>query len=404
MSRPVVLSGIGHLGPHGPGLEELVRGLEAGSLPTDEVDTRAGFHAPGTARRAAFVPAGACDRWVPAREARRMSPPSRMAVAAARMALEDAELEPDRVAGSDTAVVLGTAFGSTTFTSRLLDQANEEGPLGMSPFLFMETVANAHAGQVGLALEARGPNYTISQGEASALLAVARAAELVASGRARRALAGAVDEISPVLHAALGRLGALSPPRPDGSGERPRPLQQDRDGFVLAEGATVLLLERAEDAERRGGRARARLRAWIRGNDPSGRPGRHGTDARGLSAGLRAGLERADVALSSLERFVSCASGSVAGDLLEAGILRDLLGDGGSFDVVAPKECVGEFAGGFLAAAALGAAPGGAAPAPESTLVELARGRPRPPGRSLWSALSSGGAAAWLVADTDARP
>ncbi len=398
----VVVTGAGHVSAAGAGLDALAAALRAGPLPASEVDRSAGLHREDAARTAALVDEETLVAWVPQREGRRMSPASRCAVAAARMAIAQAGLGDGGAGGPDTAVALGTAYGSTGYTARLLEQVRGGGPRTISPFLFMETVASAHAGQIALALAARGPSYTVSQGEASGLLAVARGAELVARGRARRALVGVVDEVSPVLHAVLDRLGALA------KSGRALPFGAERSGSFLSEGATVLVLEREEDARARGARVLARLAGWVRAHDPSARTAAWGTDGRGLASALRRGLARRGIAVESIERIVSGASGSVRGDRLEASTLRELVRERPLPDVFAPKGLTGELGGGFLGAALLllaggelGSAGSGHAEAafdPELG-VEPARGAFGPARRALWSALGSGGAAAWLVVD-----
>src|SRR6185503_20252082 len=106
----------------------------------------------------------------------------------------------------------------------------EQGPESASPFLFTESVANAPAAQIAIAVQAKGPNLTIVQGEAGALTAVGRGLAEVAAGRADRALVGSIQEMPSLLHALLGRFGALA--RPDGDGgEVARPFDRRRAGF-----------------------------------------------------------------------------------------------------------------------------------------------------------------------------
>ena len=164
----VVLTGVGTIGPWGLGLDELSRAWTEGDVALGEVERQEGVHHRASARYAGLVDHASYRDRLPGAAARRMSANSRMAVAATKMALEDAEL--DDVSGSETAVSFGTSFASTEFTVRLLRQIQEGGPQAASPFLFMETVANAYAGQIALAFDARGSNATVTQREASGLL------------------------------------------------------------------------------------------------------------------------------------------------------------------------------------------------------------------------------------------
>src|SRR5262249_62036644 len=127
-------------------------------------------------------------------------------------------------------------------------------------FLSREGVATAAAAQVAIVCGARGPSVALVQRGAGALLAVAGAVGEVASGRAVRALAGSVDEMPPIAHALLDRFRALA--RPGASApEAARPFDRRRDGFVAAEGASVLGLGREDAAGARGRTARGRVRA-----------------------------------------------------------------------------------------------------------------------------------------------
>lgn len=386
----VVVTGLGTIGPWGSGAEALAAALRDARPAAREVDRVAGYHRRGAARAAALVPPADLAAAVPPALARRMSPSSKLAVGAARLALRDAGL-PERPASGLTAVALATSFGPSSCTEELLRQLLDEGPEAASPFAFTECVANAPAGQIAIHAGARGSNATFMQREAGALLALARGAVELATGRADRALVGSVDEVTPLTHAVLDRFRALS--RTDVA----RPFDRRRDGFLVSEGATVLVLEREEDARARGARVRARVGRVIRAFDPSAPAHGWGTGSDALAAAVR---ER--VGPAPPDRVVSGASGARAGDRLEARVLRAAFPD--LAPVLAPKGVTGEFGGGFLAAAVLAAegAPFGptagfAEPDPGLGLVPH-DGRPLPPpGRVLASALASGGAAAWAV-------
>jgi 3-oxoacyl-[acyl-carrier-protein] synthase II len=431
LSREVVVTALGTAGAYGCGRASLERALAAGTPPPAvEVDRGGGFHRRRGARQALLTPLASLAPWLPAAEARRMSLPSRLAVAAARMALAEAVLEPELLAGPGTAVVVATAFGPSSFSEALLRQVLLEGPESASPYFFTESVANAPAAQIAIACGARGANVTLCQREAGALLAVACGAAEVAEGRAERALVGAVDEISPLVHSLLDRFGALARPHcprrlpapgarpangrslvfPALSGEVGRPFDRRRAGVVAADGATVLLLETAEEAERRGRPPLARVRGWGSAFDPSAPPAGWGRGEEMLGRALRRLLERcgmapgAGPAIGAVDRIASGAAGSRGGDRLEARVLRAAWDVAALPPVLAPKAVTGEYGGGFLAAAVLAAA--GAPYGPTPGFVEADPelgvaphdGRPLAPPRALLaSSLAAGGAAAWLV-------
>jgi 3-oxoacyl-[acyl-carrier-protein] synthase II len=425
-SATVVITGLGVVGACGIGREPLAAALAGAAPPAgSEVDRAAGYHLGRGARRALLSPTPELARWLSPAESRRMSPPSRMAVVAARLALADAHLDEPPSAGppsvaplsagpisvappsaGPTSVVLATAFGPCSFSEALLRQVLLEEPEAASPYFFTESVANAAAAQIAIAIGARGPNLTICQREAGALIAAGRAAAEVAAGRSARALAGAVDEMSPLLHALLDRFGALARPAGADRCETARPFDRRRSGFLAADGAAVLVLEGAAAAGRRGAAPLARILGWGSAFDSSAPPHGWGTGGAALGRALLRVLDRAGVDAAAVDLVVAGASGSPGGDRLEAQALRAAWEEAGRPlpPVVAPKAVVGEYGGGFLAAAVLAAAgtrfgptAGFAEPDPGLRLAPH-DGRPLPAPRTvLAQSLAAGGAASWLL-------
>jgi 3-oxoacyl-[acyl-carrier-protein] synthase II len=397
-----VITGLGTVLASGAGREVLAAALATGTPRLSPIEDHPGFRARELPRQAALARHLDLSPWVSPARARRMSLPSRFACAAAAMALADAGLAAGATGRGQSAVVLATAFGTANFAEQLIREILLEGPENASPFLFSESVANAPAAQVAIAAEARGANVAVTQREAGPLQAVILAARELRLGRSRIALAGCYEEVNPLVHAVLARFRALAP---TGGGGAARPFDRERAGFLAAEGSTVLVLERAGDAAARGARALAELVAWEQAFDPTASAHGWGSGAEALAARLLAALARRGIAPQSIDRVVSGASGSVAGDALEAGVLRRLFGDGVP-PVLAPKGVTGEHAGGQLAAAVLAAAgaaawptAGFATPDPDLGLTPH-DGSPLPPARRvLVTALAAGGAAAWLVLD-----
>jgi len=403
MRRVAAITGIGSLGSYGRGLPALAEALKTGVPRLTEVDRSAGYHRTGGARLAALMGPQDLSPWVSVAAARRMSPTSRWVVAAAQMALEEAGGAPVR---EPTAVVMGTAFGQTVFTERLFRSITDEGPESASPFLFTECVANVPAGQVAIHCGATGPNLTVVEREASALIALGRGAREVEEGRAARVLVGAVDEMTPLAHAVLDRFGALaraSPERP----EQARPLDRHRNGFLASEGATVLVLEEEGEALARGAHIFARVAACGGAFDPSASRVGWGQGVPGLAQGLLRMLARGHRSPGDIDRIVSGASGSVAGDRLEGRVLRQAFGKAPLPPVLIPKAITGEYAGGFLAATvlatqalALGPCPTFDTADPEVPVVPYPGGSLSAPRRVLATSLAAGGAAAWVLLET----
>ena len=400
---PVVVSGVGTVSAHGVGLDALGAALAEGRPKLTTVERFAEAHLPGSARMALLATDQDLSRWVPMRIGRRMSALSRYAVAAARSAIDHAGLEIPDEPDPGMSTCLASSYGPSRFIQGLLDQIHTDGPEAMSPFMFTECVANAASSQVSIQCKASGPSVMICQKEAGPLMAVARGLAEVRSGRVRRALVGAVEEVTPLAHALLDRFRALARPR-SGAVEQARPFDRRRNGFFAAEGATVAVLEAEEDARARGAQPLARLLAFGGGFDSTATRVGWGRDPGIMAIALRRCLDRCVISPGEIDVIVSGASGSRAGDRLEALTLKRVWDGLKMPPILVPKAVTGEYGGAFLGAAILatagasfGRAVGAEEPDPELGVAphdgtELPSAR-----RFLVSSLASGGSAAWLV-------
>jgi len=352
-------------------------GEEAGPrLPLREVDRSAGYHRPRGARFAALVDETAYLPWLPARVARRMSPPSRFSVVAARIAMERAGLASEAAPESpavDLSVVISTSYGPSSYTEELLRQIFHDSPMAASPFLFTEAVANAPAAQIALALKAYGPNLTITQREAGPLFALDHGKLDLENGRAERAMIASVDEMNPLLHAGLDRYGALAGSRGGRHGdaelELARPFDRRRCGFLAAEGSTALLLEQEAAVLSRGVRPVGRVHAFAAAFDPTGEVASYGREPEETGRALARELERQGEGLGEVGAVVASASGSRQGDAYEARLLRAAFGAAPLPAILAPKAYAG-FHGGALTAFACWLLDGGR-PAPTPGFREM---------------------------------
>ncbi len=402
MTSSVAVTGLGLVSGFGAGTGGLGEALRSSAPRLSEVGAEGGYRVPGGATRAALVGDARLEALVSPAAARRMSASSRWAVAAARMALSDAGLGAEALPAG-TGVYFATAFGAVRFSEELVRRILLEGPESASPFLFPETVANAPAAQIAIACGARGPSVTVTQREAGPLLALGMAARDIARGRVRLAIAGAVEEAGPLVHAVLDRFRALA--RPDGAGrEEARPFDLARRGFVMGEGAAALVLETGESALERRRRVRARVIARGAAFDPTAPAWSWGAGYGTLAGAIGTGLERAGVGIGGIDRIVSGASGSVAGDRLEARTLRAIWGERRLPPILAPKGVTGEYGGAFLAAAVLaaegepfGPTPGFRTLDPECGVVPHDGAPLPPPALSLVTSLAAGGAASWVL-------
>lgn len=393
MSRNVVITGVGCVGPFGLGRQALAQALAAGVPCASEVERTTGYHRAHAARLAGRCAGLDFAPWLSPQAARRMSDLSQYTVTACRMAMQDAGLADVR--GDGTAIVVATAHGPGGFTEQLARQILEKGGKAASPFLFTDCVANAAAGQAGIDLGARGPNVTICQREAGPLLALAQGADEIARGRADLCFAGAADEIDPLVHAILDRFRAIA--RPTADGELPRPFDRRRNGALASAGATMLLLEAEDRARARGATILARVGRTVRAFDPTASRAGFGRDPQGLAEALRDGFGDA---LDAVDVIVSGAAGTRAGDALEAAVLHAAMPRLPA--VVAPKAVHGEYGGGTLGAGVLAVlgAPFAVPPAcgePDPALRIRLAPRAEPARTALLSAHAGGGCAAWTL-------
>lgn len=375
----IVITGCGSVSVFGCGLAPLEAALAAGRPRF----TAAPKH-PLLPSRGAFPVALADEselgQWVEARAARRMSRPSKLILAAAKMAATEAGLDREAIGTETTASLIATAFGTASFAEELV-RAIGVDPQTASPFHFSESVANAPAAQVAIQLGARGTNVAITQREAGPWLALAAATREISNGRARYALAGGVDEINSLVSAVLEHFRAVAPIEPDGTVAN-LPFAANRRGFLPAEGAVCLLVESRESAVARDAPVLAEVLASGRAFDPTAPAWSWGTGAEAIADAILESLERAGLALRDLRVWSASASGSRDGDDLEAAILDRLFPETGP-RLLTPKRVVGEYAGLALGAAVLSARDA------DGPVLSLS--------------LATGGAAAWVVMGPNAR-
>jgi 3-oxoacyl-[acyl-carrier-protein] synthase II len=281
---------------------------------------------------------------------------SRLLISAAQRALDAGGWTPGLLAAREVGLVLGTTFCSLRTIAEFDRRNLQLGPSYASPLDFANSVINAAAGQAAIWHGLRGINSTLSAGEASGLLAIAYGTGQIRGGRAAALLAGGAEELcfeSFLGHLRAGRLAASDPV----------PLDAGRDGFALAEGAALLLLEAADEATARGAAALAEVLGHGAAFDAEGS---EAGAADALARAVRIALDDAEVEPAAVDAVSVSANGSVVGDRAEAaGIARALGERAAGLPVTAVKSMLGEAlgaSGGFQAVALLGTLRDGALP------------------------------------------
>ena len=250
MLNRVVITGLGVISPMGIGKEAFLKSLKEGRSGIKEISrfdtSKYRSHLGGEITD--FNPRD----YLNPMKIRRMDRDSQMAVAAALLALRDANLEITSKNSSECGVILGSGFTGLETTEAFHRGLIEHGPRGVNPMLFPNTVPNAPAGHISIELGITGPNSTITQKGATGEEAIGYAYSLLRHGKARVILSGGVDELSWILFQAYSHLGVLSPLENKDYPEGSRPFDKRRNGLVLGEGGGILVLETLEHAQKRG--------------------------------------------------------------------------------------------------------------------------------------------------------
>jgi 3-oxoacyl-[acyl-carrier-protein] synthase II len=318
----VVVTGMSVISPIGTGLADFWDNLTKGKsgirritrFPVDEYPCR-------IAAEVDFEPTLYLDR----REARKMDRFSQFGVVSARMAVQDAALEgalvPER-----SGVVMGTGIGGMETFEREFRVLAEKGPGRVSPFLIPMMIANMAAGHVSIDLGLKGPINTVVTACASGTNAIGEAYWIVRRGDADVMIAGGTEApITPVALAGFCALKALST-RNDRLAGASRPFDKTRDGFVMGEGAAVLVLESLSSALERGARIYAEIVGYGMSSDayhitapsPCG---------EGAARAMRAALESAGVSPEEVDYVNAHGTSTPANDLHETQALKSVLGE-----------------------------------------------------------------------------
>ncbi|WP_233518508.1 beta-ketoacyl-[acyl-carrier-protein] synthase family protein [Streptomyces corynorhini] len=223
--------------------------------------------APGPDPRPAGGPYDGAPAWagldvdaaVGGRSVWRMARFVKLALIAARQAVADAGLDPSAWEAGRVGVVLGVGVGGVAALCDNTLRLRDRGPEAVSPLLVPMMIPNAAAGEVAIALRAQGPSLAPATACASGATAISLARDLLIGGECDIVVAGGTESVlTPLVMAAFARMGALSA-RTGDPARASRPFAPDRDGFVLGEGAAMVVLEREPDARARGRAPRALL-------------------------------------------------------------------------------------------------------------------------------------------------
>lgn len=332
--RPdVVVTGMGAITPAGRGVAATWAGVLAGkgAATLDESLVEAGSPVTLTARVEDFDADAELGRGT----SRRQDRFTQLALLAAREAVAQAGLnagatdeQPDAVTVVDrdrVGVLLGSGIGGAQTWDETYATYLEKGPGRVSPLFIPKMLSNTAAGAVAIATGARGPNLTVNTACAAGASAIGTAIQLLRSGAVDVVLAGGVEAgITPLSVAAFANMGALS--KNDDPTTASRPFDVDRDGFVMGEGAAVLVLERADHATARGAEVLGRVAGYGASADAH-----HATappeDGAGAVLAMRRALEDAGLEPTAIGHVNAHGTSTPLNDAAESTALRTVLGD-----------------------------------------------------------------------------
>ncbi|MEX2587697.1 MAG: beta-ketoacyl-ACP synthase II [Actinomycetota bacterium] len=260
------------------------------------------------------------------RRARRMGRFTQLAYAATKLALDDAKLDPQDFDPARIGVVIGSGIGGIALTEEEHTVLGEKGPRFVSPELIAKMIPNAAAGAVAIEFGFQGPNDCTVTACASSGHAIARAVDLLRSGAADIIITGGTEaSITPLSLAAFCTARALSK-RNDDPQHASRPFDADRDGFVMSEGATVLVLEAMDVADNRGADVLAEVMGYGLSADAHHIVMPH-PEGEGAASCMDQALKDSDLAPQDIGYISAHGTSTNLGDLAETKAIRKVFGD-----------------------------------------------------------------------------
>ena len=260
------------------------------------------------------------------REARRLDPYAQYAIASSLEAQEDAGLKIDDQNRTKIGVVIGSGIGGMSTLFRELKVFDEKGPRRVSPFMVPMMIADSAGSLVAIRLGIRGPNMAVVTACATGTNAIGEATEIIRRDQADVMFAGGSDSVFlPIAMASLSNMTALSK-RNDEPERASRPFDLDRDGFVMGEGAGVLLLESLEHAQERGARILAEVIGYGFTNDAFhiAAPAENGS---GAAECMQQALDRAGLNVTDIDYINAHGTSTVLNDRSETAAIKTVFGE-----------------------------------------------------------------------------
>lgn len=344
MSRRVVITGLGLVTPLGIGVDETWSALCEGRSGVGEItrfDTTE-----FTTKIAAEVKDFNAEDFLPKKDAKRTEKFIAYAVAGARMAVENARLTIDDGNGPRIGVITGCGLGGLEMLETTARTVQEKGPKRCSPFFIPRLIGNMAPGMISIHLGAKGPNISVATACAAGAHAIGDACNTILRGQADAMITGGVESvITPTCIAGFNAMKALST-RNDDPQKASRPFDRDRDGFIVGEGAGILVLEDLEHALARGATILAEMAGYGQSGD-----GYHMTspspDGDGMIRCMQAAIDNAGITAEAIDYINAHGTSTPLNDLYETRAIKKVFGENvAQVPISSTKSMTGHLLGG----------------------------------------------------------
>ncbi|MCD6299562.1 MAG: beta-ketoacyl-ACP synthase II [Dehalococcoidales bacterium] len=320
----VVVTGIGVLSPLGLDMATTWEGLIGGKSGIDYItqfdaesfDTKIAGEVKG------FEPTDYINR----KDARRMDRFAQLAVAASRQAVEQARLQPELSNGYDVGVIVGSGIGGIITLSEQVRVLLEKGPGSVNPFLIPMMIADMAPAQISISLGVKGPNFCTTSSCSSSSDAIGTAYEVIKRGDAQAMITGGSEAIvTPIGIAGFNACRALSTRNSEPQAAS-RPFDAERDGFVVGEGAAILILENLAFAQKRGANILAEMTGYGASSDayhitqPS-------EDGSGATKAIKITLRKAGLTPNEVDYINAHGTSTPLNDKVETMAIKAVFGD-----------------------------------------------------------------------------
>ena len=322
--RRVVVTGIGMISPLGVGNEATWQGLvegRSGIGPITKFDASA-----YSARIAGEVKGFDPETWIDKKEVKKSDTFIHYAIVAAQMAVDDAKLDTKALDPDRVGVIIGSGIGGLPLIEQMHQKLIERGPSRISPFFIPGLIVNLATGQISIRFNARGPSSAPATACATGAHAVGDAFKIIQRDDADVMFAGGSEAVvTPLAVGGFAAMRALST-RNDEPERASRPWDKERDGFVMGEGAGVLILEEREHALARGATIYCELTGYGMTSDayhitsPS-------EDGEGMSRVMKRALKDAKLEPTDIQYINAHGTSTPVGDRIETKAIKTVFGD-----------------------------------------------------------------------------